>query len=286
MSTRGKNIQLFEESKHLWETNIHLQKHLVTCFQNQKFVGAKEELEYAPLQEGKVADVIVSRQRTLEAAERYVRSGKKTCVLNFASATNPGGGVIRGSSAQEECLCRCSTLYPCLNTKYMWGCFYSPHRNDGSPLHNDDCIYTPDVCVFREDTAFPKLLPEAHWWNVNVISCAAPNLRRTPSNVMNPHAGSSAAQISRSELELLLTSRIRRLFTLAAMEGNEVLILGAFGCGAFRNPPEVVAKVFKAVMQEYRFCFETIEYAIYCNDWDMQNYEVFRDTMKDYCQRT
>lgn len=77
----------------------------------------------------------------------------KTAVHNFASATNPGGGVTRGSSAQEECLCRCSGLYFSLNTKPMWDGFYNPHRNTHNPIHNDDIIYTPGVVVFKKDTA-------------------------------------------------------------------------------------------------------------------------------------
>ena len=59
------------------------------------------------------AKIIVSTKRTFEAAAGY--AGQKVAVHNFASATNPGGGVTRGSSAQEECLCRCSVLYFCLS---------------------------------------------------------------------------------------------------------------------------------------------------------------------------
>ena len=86
---------------------------------------------------------------------------------------------------------------------------------------------------------------------MNILTCAAPNLRERPSNIMNPHAGNVAAKITPSELEKLLTARICRIFEIAVANENEVLILGAFGCGAFRNPPEIVARVFNKVMQDY-----------------------------------
>ena len=140
--------------------------------------------------------IVVSPKRTFEAARAY--AGKmKTCVLNFASATNPGGGVVNGSSAQEEALCRCSTLYFNLNVREMWNGFYAPHRAAHDPLHNDDIIYTPGVVVFKSDTTFPKTMPETDWYEVNVITCAAPNLREKPSNRMNSGDGDRAVVIRR-----------------------------------------------------------------------------------------
>ncbi|MDD6023455.1 MAG: TIGR02452 family protein [Oscillospiraceae bacterium] len=134
MNNRDRNIQIFEEGKRLWETNERLCKSIARSIRTQRFVGAKEEIPFSPSTEGDPARVVVSRKRTLEAAEPYVREGRKTCILNFASATNPGGGVTRGSSAQEECICRSSTLYPCLNTRELWNRFYSPHRKTGNPM--------------------------------------------------------------------------------------------------------------------------------------------------------
>ncbi|MCR4584452.1 MAG: TIGR02452 family protein [Lachnospiraceae bacterium] len=87
-------------------------------------------------------------------------------VHNFASASNPGGGVANGASAQEECLCRCSGLYFNLNTPVMWDGFYQPHRDAHDPIHNDDIIYTPNVTVFKSDTAMPKLMAEPDWYDV------------------------------------------------------------------------------------------------------------------------
>ena len=215
---------------------------------NQVFIAESENITVPSAYKTEKAKVVVSGKRSLEAAEVYAKQGQKVCVLNFASATNPGGGVVNGSSAQEECICRCTTLYPCLNTDKMWNVFYKPHRKAANPLYNNDCIYTPDVCIFKSDTNFPALLPKDEWWNVNIITCAAPNLRERPSNAMNSYAGDKAAKITPEELEKLLASRIRRIFEIAVAYGNEVLILGAFGCGAFKNPPEIVARTFNKVM--------------------------------------
>ena len=137
----------------------------------------------------------------------------------------------------------------------------------------------PNVCVFKSDINFPEPLSPKDWWNVNIITCAAPNLRERPSNAMNPHAGDKAAKITPSELEKLWTARIRRIFEIMVANKNEVIILGAFGCGAFRNPPEIVARVFNKVMQDYLFYFDTIEYAVYHTEREVTNYEAFYKTI-------
>ena len=144
---------------------------------------------------------------------------------------------------------------------------------------DSDCVYTPDVCVFKSDINFPELLPRDKWWKVNILTCAAPNLRERPSNTMNPHAGYKPAKVTPTELESLLTSRIRRIFEVALANENEVLILGAFGCGAFRNPPEIVARVFYNVMQDFLGYFDTIEYAVYHTEREVANHEAFQKVM-------
>ena len=209
----------------------------------------------------------------------YAYAGKKVCILNFASATNPGGGVTKGSAAQEEAICRCSTLYANLKEQYVWNAFYAPHRRAHDPLHNDDCIYTPGVMVFKSDTDYPQLLPEEKWYSVNVLTCAAPNLRERPSNGMNAGDGDAAVHISREDLQALHEKRIHRVLDIAWKKENEVVILGAFGCGAFRNPPTVVAQAMKTVVQEYRKNFETIEFAVYCSTQYDANYCIFQQVL-------
>ena len=277
---RTKNAEIFHDTEWRYASDPTLIQAVLKSTEAQVFIAEKDSVDIPVPHKSTDAKVIVSGKRSLEAAECYAKQSKKVCVLNFASATNPGGGVVNGSSAQEECLCRCTTLYPCLKEESLWRGFYAPHRKAANPLYNNDCIYTPDVCVFKSDINFPEPLPQNEWWNVNVITCAAPNLRERPSNAMNPHAGDKAAKVTPAELEKLLTSRIQRIFEVAVGNGNEVMILGAFGCGAFRNPPEIVAKVFKSVMQNYTKYFDVIEYAVYHTEREIANYEAFRNEMK------
>lgn len=82
------------------------------------------------------------------------------------------------------------------------------------------------------------------------------------------------------ELAQLLTSRIRRIFEIAAANGNEALILGAFGCGAFKNPPIVVAKVFAEQLQAFRGCFKAIEFAVFHTERETGNYNAFKAAIR------
>lgn len=278
---REKNAKIFRDTEYMYHTNAVLKSALEDSMDKQKLILSNDELE-AQCTGGRVGKVVVSGKRTLEASELYAKQGKKVCVLNFASATNPGGGVIHGSSAQEESICRCSTLYPCLDNDEMHRKFYMPHREADDPLNNDDIIFTPRVKVFKSDSNFPELLQESEWWDVDVITCAAPNLRNVPSNMMNPSAGSSKAEISYEGLRELLSTRIKRVLDVAAMNGADVLILGAFGCGAFRTPQKLVAEVFAEHTRDYREYFDTIEYAVFHVEHERANFEAFKEKMEEF----
>ncbi len=278
---RQDNVEIFEDTQRLYTSNERLMSAIKHSSAAQECFTGTGRYWYGPRNRiyQKPAQVVVSPKRTLEAAAPYAYAGKKVCVLNFASATNPGGGVVKGSSAQEEAICRCATLYPNLNEQQMKYQFYAPHRRAHDPLHNDDCIYTPGVVVFKSDTDYPQLMTEGKWYSVNVLTCAAPNLRERPSNGMNAGDGDDAVHISREELQALHEKRMRRVLEIAWAKGNEVVILGAFGCGAFRNPPAVVAQAMKMVVQEYRKKFETIEFAVYCSTQYDTNYRIFQQIL-------
>lgn len=273
MDRRTYLISVFEDTLARIKDDAELTRAEKQSVAAQKLILENEPLSIPNPRYADEAQVIVTRNRSFEAAAQY--KDQHVCVLNFASATNPGGGVTRGSSAQEECLCRCSTLYNCLNTRAMWEKFYTPHRHSGNPLHNDDIIFTPNVQVLKDDDYRPLVDP----FGVDVITCAAPNLRERPANPFNPGDGESVA-ISPDELLLLHEQRAHRILTVAAQNEADVLILGAFGCGAFQNDPQVVARAYNDVLAEFSHHFRTIEFAVYCRPNDDSNYHAFKEIIK------
>lgn len=277
MDRREMNRSIFQDTERMCKTDAELSAVTKISVANQRFIAEAEVIPTPELNIYKKANVVVSKKRTYEAAKAY--KGNHVAVHNFASATNPGGGVVNGAGAQEECLCRCSNLYFCLNTPDMWGMFYTPHRAAHDPIHNDDIIYTPDIVVFKTDTDRPELMERDDWYIVDVITCAAPNLRETPSNRYNSGDGTRAVTLSDRELRVIHEKRLRRMLDSAVMNHADTVILGAFGCGAFCNEPQVVATAAANVVRDYMYAFKNIEFAVYCRSSDDSNYRVFNSVL-------
>ena len=214
---------------------------------------------------GKDAKVIVSRKRSAEAAWAYDGRGR-TAVLDFASGTNPGGGARSGSNAQEESLCRISTLLPLLESDRA-APYYARNRKATDGMYTDSVIIVPDVTFFRADDGRMEPLPGSCWMRADVIVLPAPNLRR---------AGMPVGVKSMARYGHILQKRIETVFRATAYAKADSLILGAFGCGAFGNSPETVAEMFREVQQDHLRHFSTIEYAVYAEDDDDPNLRAFR----------
>ena len=281
---RTRNIEIFQDTERQCKTNEKLAAAIASSNEKQYIV---QESDAVKVESGhrfsEPAKVTVSKKRSLEAAGAY--KGEKVCVHNFASATNPGGGVTHGSSAQEEAICRCSTLYFNISEPDIVKGFHNRHRQllkteKMDTTYNDDCIYTPGVVVFKSDTDSPELLDETDWYQVDVITCAAPNLREKPSNPMNPDSGKKSVRIKDKDLKALHEKRMRHILDIAKKEKEDVVILGAFGCGAFSNSPYVVSEAMAVVIQDYLYDFRVIEFAVYCTPRDMKNYKVFSRRLK------
>lgn len=154
------------------------------------------------------------------AAIQHTSDTTKVALLNFASYKNPGGGFLTGMISQEECLCHDSYLFNVLaeflDTYYKWN---REHLNRG--LYMNRAIYSPDVYFDKVNR------------NVDVITCAAPNRNAQRFNNVSEEENSEA-----------LESRIKFVLDIAEDNNVDTLILGAFGCGVFRQDPHEVAKIF------------------------------------------
>ncbi len=256
---RVDNITCFEDTMELIRDDVELLKRVGYSIHAQKYINEAKLLETPIDYYDEEATIVVSSKRTFEAAKAY--KGMKTCVLNFANAFMPGGGVTWGASAQEESLCRCSTLYPCLADASMYELFYKPHNETMTHLGTNDIIYSEDIIVLKEDTALPTRLKPNDRYSLNVITCAAPDLRN--------------GTCTDEELYNIHFNRLKRILNVAANEHNEVIILGAFGCGAFANDPRVVSKAMHEACREYMHKFKAIEFAIYCKEYECANYDIF-----------
>ena len=104
---------------------------------------------------------------------------------------------------------------------------------------------------------------ESDWYDVDVITCAAPNLRF------------GDVVISNDALKQLHKKRLRRILDIAISNGVENIVLGAFGCGAFKNDPKIVSDAAAETLEDYLFAFKTIEFAVFCRPGFERNYREF-----------
>ena len=189
--------------------------------------------------------ISVEKMTTLEAARRLITEGCRPAVLNFASATNPGGGFIGGARAQEEYLARSSGLYACINDNEM----YAFHRSRRDPLYTNYAIYSPDVPVFRSDDG--SLLDEPH--TVGIITCPAVNANKVDFKRKN-------------EIGPVMWLRILKVLSIGVEHAHDSIVLGAWGCGAFGNNGHEIAELFyRALEQNFKGGYSQVVFAIV--DW-------------------
>ena len=210
-------------------------------------------------------DVFVVRNTTFRCAAPLAMCGK-TAVLNFANAYSPGGGVTQGVMAQEECLCRSSSLYAALTLPYILKNYYKANQKNTGDMGTDAVIYSPGVTVFKTDDPVPVNMTSR--FCVDVISCAAP--------YCDP---AKARKIREVKLREVMTSRIRNILETAAANSADYLVLGAFGCGVFNNPPVLVAGVFRELLLDrgYGKYFKKVGLAIKAADDNAPNLRAFRE---------
>ncbi|MFD6415710.1 TIGR02452 family protein [Streptomyces sp. NPDC060194] len=192
--------------------------------------------------------VEVTDEDSIGAARRLTGEGVEHLgVLNFASARNPGGGYLRGAKAQEEALCRAALLYPCLLEAPD---YYAAHRASTDLRYSHRVVYSPHVPVIRDGSH--ALLDRPY--PISFLTSPAPNAgqlaRRSPDGKVDVRG--------------VLAERARRVLGVAARHGVRELVLGAWGCGVFRNDPAEVADAFAEALATHGAPFLRVTFAV----WD------------------
>lgn len=192
----------------------------------------------------------VVNETTFATARRLVArfEADRVAALNFASARNPGGGFLNGSQAQEESLARASALYPCL---LRHSDYYDANRREVSPLYTDHLIVSPRVPVFRDDA--DRLLEEP--WAVTILTSPAPNA----GAVRQEHRQAV------DRIEPTFRRRVEQVLAAAIAFEQTAIVLGAWGCGVFRNDPAVVAGLFGEFLLTggpFANAFEQVAFAV------------------------
>ena len=208
-----------------------------------------------PIKSGKI---VLEPETTTEAIFRYVGQGKKVAALNFASYKEPGGKFLEGSTAQEESLCHTSFLY---NVLREYSDYYEENRkNLNRGLYTNAAIYSPDV-GFTKDGGF-------NWVSADIITCAAPNWGTALRNGVNSEANHA-----------ILVSRCKFILDVAIANHVDILILGAYGCGVFKQNPAEVCSIFLELLDKCGKAFDTIVFAIPA---DGNNYSTFAQLIENH----
>ena len=234
-------------------------------------------------------DIEINHETTLDAAYRLrgeYGNNTRMVMLNFSSARNPGGGWDTGSVAQEESIARSSTLIPTLMMHY--DAFYEYHRRNRNMLYSHALIYSPNVVVMKHGNG--RYIERGDgYYLCDVVTSPAVNAKNYVKRAhLNDDAMRKYGGYQRSKgfkgtknktkgkerdmerecaawnvVEHVMTERIRRVLELCLQNGNEVVILGAWGCGVFGNDPAMIANIFAELLaNQYRNVFRKVVFAI------------------------
>ena len=261
------NLDIFRDGAYRTESDRVITLPVSGAFVEQsEMFSAKCAKGDCPLLHILHTEVQVINQDCILATRDLVEQGYNPAVLNMASLYHPGGGVLTGSSAQEEELCRRSTLAISLYQFSLPGGRYGDladmvrvkRRAERYPMDNTyGGIYSPDITFFRatKDEGY-ALLDEP--FKAAVISVASLNY-----NPKHGHNQLDNGNIPEAD-KPILKEKIRTILRIGALKGHDSLVLGALGCGAFCTPPSQMARLFHEVMDEEEFqsCFKKIVFAI------------------------
>lgn len=219
---REKNIKIFNDTMDIVE-KLDVRENTNT------FKYDFDDIQENPIFKKK-GKIIVVPNDTISVALEYKLG--RLCILNMASSRKAGGGVRNGSTAQEECLFRCTNLYQTITQDFY-------------PLNTKDALYTRDAIIVKDS----NYIPIQNYKRIDCVTIAAINLNKTQKT---------------DDYVEIMKNKIRLMLSLAYHNGVNTIILGAWGCGVFKNDPTDVANMFYDVLvnEEKKYMFENIIFGV------------------------
>lgn len=178
---------------------------------------------------------------TSDFAIKVVHRAKgRTVVVDPCSFTRPGGAYEDGSFGPEQILCSESNLYPVLEG--MKAAYHDGNRGYSSgQLFTDRAMYLPNVAFVHDGDI-------AH---ADVLAVPEPNRSRALEN-----------HRSEAEASVALANRIETILRIAAVQGAETLIIGAFGSGPQGFEAQVVIDLFEKWFAAHPGAIASVVFAV------------------------
>jgi hypothetical protein len=194
-------------------------------------------------------------------------------VLNMANAHVPGGAYVEGAVAQEENMFRRTDCHVRIGED-EYDAPLDRYRPAITRLLSaqDGVVYLdtkrPRVCIrgpedrSRTDLGYPSL-PDDQVFPFFELRAAARDLRDGSAF----DAQDAWMRIS-AQLNTLRDHRIGHV------------VLGAFGCGAFRNPADCVAQIYCKEIMARKVDFAVIAFAVFSAGYGPDNFTPFAEAMR------
>ena len=267
----GKQVELKRSNKEMQEIHVYLPGEIQAIGESRGFLHGHPAGRLATSCENRDS-FSLAIEKTKDASTLPGRNGKPVLVLNLANPVNPGGGVRRGATAQEEDLCRKSSLLLSLESPDA-AAYYNYNKALRTYMGSDAVMITPQVEIVKDERG--NLLPESVI--VSVMTCAAPMVKRGMEGLTD--------QAYRD----LVYRRICGMLKIAAHLGYEMLVLGAFGCGAFGNDAHVISDLFHKALKAFDFggkraeeCFRSVDFAVLDLTAGKYNFREFARNFDDF----
>jgi uncharacterized protein (TIGR02452 family) len=229
----GEIVDIADELSHTEKKSFFISQeeadHIEKGFATKEFTGHIE----------------LRNESTLDSILRlYNKEERPLGVLNFASAKNPGGGFLNGALAQEESLAIASGLYA---SQLNHAAYYNKNRACRSMMYTDCAIWSQEVVFFRNSVM--KLLQRPV--TASVLTLPAVNFGQVL--LKNENVENARATMKR---------RMKISLAVFADRRCDTVVLGAYGCGVFRNNPIDVAGWWDDLLSEYGGYFRNVVFAV------------------------